>query len=501
MRHVPCCSPSFMKTTRSRAWFGIGGILSFVLASSSAIAACSDDASDPAKGDRDSGTTPEAGAIPDVTKGDEPDTGDPNDGFTDAEWATIKTLGPLPAVPKDPTNQYADNASAAKLGQMLFFDKSYSGALVVGDDGANGGLGAATETGKVACASCHVGAALIDTRSKPGNVSLGTDHGTRNALAVVNSSFYPWTNWGGRFDSQWSLPPAVAENAKIMASTRLAIAHLMWNKYKTEYEAIFGALDPALDANAADAARFPAKGKPKASAGDPDGPWELMTAGDRTIVNRIFANYGKAIQAYQRKLVSGNAALDKYIAGDRTALSDSAKRGLHLFIGTAGCVQCHSGPTLSDGAFHALVVPQTGPKVPAVDLGRHQDVPTLLASPFNTSGAFSDDTTTGKLTGLAQNDTQRGQFRTPSLRNVALTAPYMHSGQHATLAEVIVFYSAGGGTPDAGADGGDAGVPVTKDALMKPFGLVGTDALDLEAFMKALTGDPLPAPLTVDLAK
>src|SRR5437868_5521131 len=87
--------------------------------------------------------------------------------------------------------------------------------------GRGRGQGVVGDTGKVACASCHgVGSQdLDDQRSAPNNVSLGTDYGPRNALGMVNSSFYKWTNWGGKFDSQWSLPLAVAENAKIMKST------------------------------------------------------------------------------------------------------------------------------------------------------------------------------------------------------------------------------------------------------------------------------------------
>jgi len=99
-------------------------------------------------------------------------------------------------VPPDTTNAFAGNAAAARLGQMLFFDKSYAGPLAVGDDGNNGGLGAAGATGKVSCASCHaVGSATLDDqRSTPNNVSLGTDFGSRNALGIINSSFYAWTN-------------------------------------------------------------------------------------------------------------------------------------------------------------------------------------------------------------------------------------------------------------------------------------------------------------------
>jgi cytochrome c peroxidase len=462
------------------------------LTAAATFAACSSNDA----GGQSPAATNDGGALVDAST-DAPtiDSGsvDPNDGFTAAEIAAMKTLSPLPALPPDPTNAVADNAQAAALGQMLFFDKSFSGALAVADDGTNGGLGAIGDTGKVSCRSCHLGATLDDRRSLPGNVSLGTDFGTRRALAVVNSSFYKWTNWGGRFDSQWSLPLAVAENPKIMKATRLGIVHSIWTKYKTEYEAVFGALDPRLDPANANAADFPATGKPKAASTDPDGAWELMAAADRTIANTIYANYGKAIAAYMRQLVSRDAPFDKYVAGDKTAISDSAKAGLKLFVGKAECIQCHSGPHLEDGDFHALGVPQTGPHVPATDLGRYTDVAGLLTSPFNTAGAFSNDTTTGKLTNLVQVASQTGQFRTKSLRGVAVAGPYMHSGQLATLADVVAFHNAGGG------DVGDAGA--VKDAKMHPLGLTAQESADLVEFMGTLTGAAIPVELTTDTSK
>lgn len=419
-----------------------------------------------------------------------PVDGPPSDGVLTAdELAQIATLSPLPAPPADPTNAYADNAAAARLGQMLFFDKSYAGALAVGDDGTNGGLGAVGETGKVSCHSCHqVGSeALDDRRSQPGNVSLGTDYGTRNALGVVNSAFYTWTNWGGRFDSQWSLPTAVAENAKIMNSTRLAIAHMLYAKYRSEYNAVFAVpLDPDLDPSSSAAARFPASGKPG------DATWTAMTTGDQAIVNRIYANYGKALAAYVRTLVSRNAPFDRFVAGDRGALSASAIHGLQLFL-AKGCIDCHGGPDFTDNQFHALAVPQTGAHVPASDLGRYTDVTGLLSSPFNTSGAFSDDTTTAKLASLVQSEDQKGEFRTKSLRNIALAGPYMHSGQLATLEAVVDFYDGGGGDP------GSSGV--IKDTRLTPLGLGAGDKTDLVAFLKSLTGEPLPASAVVDTSR
>jgi cytochrome c peroxidase len=460
------------------------------------VVGCSDAVTSTGDGGNDAasdGGAPDSGASPDT--GSLADSGDPNDGLTAAELATLGKMSPLPTVPADTTNKYADDAKAAALGQMLFFDKSYSGALTVGDDGSNGGLGMAGDTGKVACRSCHGGPDLDDLRSKPNNVSLGTDFGTRNAPGITNSSFYKWTNWGGRFDSQWSLPLAVAENAKIMKSSRLQIAHMLWTKYRTEYNATFAvALDADLDPSAVNASRFPAAGKPKASANDPDGAWEGMTSGDRDIVNVIFANYGKALQAYERLLVSRNAPFDRYVAGDRSALTQGARRGVKLFLGKAKCVQCHSGPNLSDDDFHALGVPQTGLHVPATDLGRNADVPPLLASVFNTAGNFSDDKNTGKLTNLTQTMAQRGQFRTKSLRGVADSAPYMHAGELATLADVVAFYDVGGG------DTGDAGV--TKDPLMIPLALSTQEKADLVELMQtAFTGDPVPAKLQLDTSK
>jgi cytochrome c peroxidase len=116
----------------------------------------------------------------------------------------------------------------------------------------------------------------------------------------------------------------------------------------------------------------------------------------------------------------------------------------------------------------------------------------VLANPFNTAGAFSDNTTTGMLTGVAQDAAQTGQFRTKGLRNVATSAPYMHAGQLATLADVISFYNAGGGTAPSG---------VTKDVLMVPLALSAGDEADLVEFLGTLTGQPITVALEIDTSK
>ncbi|HWO18857.1 MAG TPA: cytochrome c peroxidase [Kofleriaceae bacterium] len=414
------------------------------------------------------------------------------------ERAQLATLSPLPAVPPDPTNAYADDPKAARLGQMLFFDPAFSGPLVVGDEEAGaeaaGGpprLGKAGEAGKVSCRTCHDGPGLDDRRAQS-HVSRGTAFGTRNALPVVNSAFYQWTNWGGRFDSQWSLAVAVVEKADLMNGTRLGVAHRLFARYRAEYDAVFPVrLDPALDPKAPGAARFPPSGKPKRSPDAPDGPWEKMAAADREIVNVILANYGKAVAAYMRLLVSRDAPFDRFVAGDAGAISPAARRGVRTFL--RHCASCHAGPHLSDEAFHVVAIAQHGARVPETDHGRATDVPGLLASPWNSAGAYSDARGAGKLGGLAPSDAMRGQFRTKGLRGVALTAPYMHAGQLATLEDVVRFYNAGGGSV---VDTGYA-----KDRRMVRLGLSPAEQADLVELMKTFTGAPVPAALLVDTSR
>jgi len=159
----------------------------------------------------------------------------------------------------------------------------------------------------------------------------------------------------------------------------------------------------------------------------------------------------EAIAAYERTVLSTNFAFDKYVLGVQKAMDEAAVRGLALFKGKARCILCHNGPNFTDNQFHNLGVPQVGPM--KEDLGR-----------FAVSRAEKD----------------RGAFKTPTLRSITETAPYMHDGAFKTLEEVVEFMDQGGGSNP------------NLSPLVKPLNLTAEEKSDLVAFLKALAGEPIP---------
>ncbi len=376
--------------------------------------------------------------------------------FTENEWAVIESLSPLPdKPPPNPTNRVADNPDAAQLGQMFFFDARFS------------------KEGTISCATCHSpfhGFADVEA------TSLGNGRGTRNTPTVLNAAYNKWQFWDGRAETLWAQALFALEGEEEQAGTRLQYAHLIKRHYEAEYETIFGTL-PELE----DATRFPPNGKLG------DAAFDNMSETDQVAVNTIFANIGKAIEAYERLLIRRNAPFDRYVAGDEAAITLEAKRGLKIFIGKGICVLCHGTPYFRDDDFHNLGIPQ-GP-LPE-DTGRFQGITELLTDPFNSAGIYSDSRAdaTHMLNLLEPRLEHQGEFKTPTLRNVALTPPYFHTGEFPTLASVIEFNDTGGTTNEFV---GRSAVPV------EPLHLSEQEKSDLVEFLETLTGEPPPSHLLI----
>ena len=386
----------------------------------------------------------------------------PRPTLTEEQRAIALEMSPLPPPPPDPTNRVADDDDAAALGQFLFFDERLS---------ANG---------QVSCATCHV---PTHGFGDPRRLPMGLMRGERHAQSLWNVAYADWFFWDGRADSLWSQALKPLERDIEMGSSRLAVAHVLHDDpaLREAYEAVFGPM-PDLD----DLGRFPAAGAPSVNQ-RLDAPWRSMAHEDQRAIDRVFANVGKALAAYQRRLVSRRSDFDVFVEGLRegdpakqAALDDEALRGFGLFVGKANCRLCHAGPNFSDGHFHNNRVPPLGGGL-ARDPGRFGAAAALRRDPFNAAGPHSDDPELGgavRLGALHAESHDWGLFKTPTLRNVALSPPYMHQGQLDSLEDVVRYYSTlGGALPTSAGD----------ESVLLPLGLSDTEVHDLVAFLRALT--------------
>jgi len=227
-------------------------------------------------------------------------------------------------------------------------------------------------------------------------------------------------------------------------------------------------------------------------------------------------NVAKAIAAYEWLLSSDGSPFDQYVAGvpgAGDAFPPAAQRGLKLFIGRASCIDCHNTPLFSDGKFHDIGIPQEGAHVPTVaactnakcdcvaagdagpgtagaclPLGAFAGQEKLATQAFRRGTAFDDNFAANPDSPppapVAPDPRWIGAWRTPSLRDVAETAPYMHDGALATLGDVVWHYDQGGGKGD-----------VIGTSELAPLLLSAEDRDDLVVFLQTLTGTPGPADL------
>ncbi len=387
------------------------------------------------------------------------------------ELALALEFSPLPPPPPDATNAVYENEAAARLGQALFFEERLSGP------------------GTFSCATCH-DPSRSWTDGRP--LAKATAHHPRHTMTLWNVAFNRWFFWDGRKDTLWSQALAPLEDPREQAGSRLRAVRFVLSDpgYRRAYTQVFG---PAPDLARVPAEVVDARPVP----GEPEHPhdvaWRALAPADQESANRAFVHLGKAIAAFERRLVSRRAPFDVFVEGLReddarktSALGPGALRGLKLFLGKARCLLCHDGPNFSDSEFHDNRVPTSE----GVDPGRVLGLVALKRDPFRSSGGFSDSPETGhqKLDYLVLDDHRPArEFKTPTLRNIARTAPYMHEGQIATLAEVIEFYS----TLADAAEFRQGG-----EKIVRPLFLSEQEKADLVAFLESLTDEALPAGLS-----
>ncbi|AGC48866.1 di-heme cytochrome-c peroxidase [Myxococcus stipitatus DSM 14675] len=325
---------------------------------------------------------------------------------------------PEPFVPE--TNPMSE--AKVELGRHLFFDKRLSG------------------NGTMACGSCHEQArAFSDGKATP--VGSTGDAVPRNAPGLANVAYLDTYTWANplltTLESQ-ALVPLFGEHPTELGLTSRLEEVLQRFREDARYPELFRKAFP----------------------------------NDADPVSR--ESIAKALASFQRTLLSGGSPYDRYLQGESSALSASARRGMELFFGErAECYHCHSGRHLSN-SFRSK---DSKPQPPQFFNTGLYDLNGKGAYPPQNPGLYE----------FTHDVLDQGRFRVPQLRNAELTAPYMHDGSIPTLEAVIEHYMAGGRNVVEGPYAGDGRLNPNKDPLVRPFELSDSEKGDLVAFLKSLT--------------
>ena len=355
--------------------------------------------------------------------------------FTEAERAAIAAHGPWPqSTAPDPSNRVSGKREAIALGRRLFFETRLS------------------SDGQRSCATCHDPAKAF-TDGRPRSVAAAVVD--RNAMALANLRLSRWLGWDGAADSLWAQSIRPILDPKELGLTPDQVRERV-------------ATDPGLAA---------AYARVFGTSPQTDAP-ELA-----------LVHVAKALAAFQETILTPRTPFDDFRDAmqrdDTAALSRyplAAQRGLRLFVGTGRCSVCHFGPSFTNGEFDNVGVPHFAERG-RVDTGRFGGIAALKASPFSLTGRYNDDPQAAP--GLATRHVEPlhrnwGEFRVPSLRNAARTAPYMHNGSLATLADVVRHYSEVDEDRLHGIPG---------QGLVRPLRLTPEEQADLVAFLETLSSE------------
>lgn len=325
-------------------------------------------------------------------------------------------LGPLPPPPIPADNPMTPEK--IELGKMLFWDNRLGGDA------------------STPCVVCHEPSKGWGEGGEISRGYPGTTH-WRNSQTVLNAAYYDKLFWEGNVTSLEAQAPSAAEgNVAGNGDRSLMEMRLRFlPEYVERFKKVFGT------------------------------EWPRMT------------HAYMAIAAFERTLVSDakQVPFDRYMKGDKNALSESARRGMAVYQGKGGCIRCHNGPLASDQKFYSLGVPENEAFTtePLAQITHRWENYQKGSTETGYRGAAWDY----GLYYRTKNPKDRNKFRTPSLRELKYTAPYMHDGIFYTLDEVVDFYDKGGGEGP------------TKSPLIQPLGLTDQEKKDLVAFLESLSMD------------
>ncbi len=350
--------------------------------------------------------------------------------FNGEKFPALAALGP-PPIPADNPQSVDKNGFPLKddpkveLGKLLFFDTRLSG-----DNSVN-------------CAICHVPAEGWGLNSAISRGYPGTSH-WRNSQTVVNSAYLLKLFWDG---SSLALEPqAKSANTGLSGNGKLDMMEERLRQvpeYIKAFKEVFGTEQPLGEDS-----------------------W-------------------RAIAAFQRALVQPDTPFDNYIRGDKSALTEEQIKGMKLFQGKAGCIQCHNGPMLTDEKYYNTGVP--------LQESFLEDPQQQITHRFEyySKGVTEELYRKGKidlgLYFISKRKKDIGKFRTAPLRYLAFTPPYMHDGVFDDLEEVVEFYNKGGGEDQSKKSFGIA----NKTKRLKPLNLTDEEKEALVAFLDSLTGEEI----------